>query len=691
MKTDLSKETKKTFFHTKMFLSKTSIAGTVFLEKERGFFYNKNMTCFICFPYKEIEKIQKKKRKELIIFLQNKQPIVLLEKEGLYQRMFFFIKKIFDDSFLKHVKQRKGIDYGPFRMFKIPINEKICFFLNSTISFTENKTKKTKEGILYITPVFICFHKKDFYLTISKFEIEKFYWEKTKIKCILLNKEIYAFFMTEKNVSDIQNFYFKTKNNDFLLNKQKKEHNHINLCLKKTKSFVHSIWKNGIEPEKRENLWFIYSGALYLSQINPEEYSILNTKHDEIITKTKDEIEKDVTRSLPIDCTFVKEETIQKIRRILFSYAVRNPSIGYAQSMNIIVSFLLLTVSEEKTFWILVSICEQIFPFHYTQNLINSMVEQRVLEIYIEKYFPDVFGCLTKMNMDFSIITFAWIVALFTTDLTQKPLLKIFDCLFVSGRDTILVFILSIIKQNQKKVLECQNEEQIVFVFKNYMKTISKETKDAFSLLETFFFTAYNYLIKLDVLQLEETRMWCRHNVLLYLEKNKTINKIKTKIEFIYKKYGLDICKNINLIEFCNISFEMFPFSKEIFFYKKIYEKLSHKNCLFFKKIVNFYTEISKKKIKDFIFFLFMLYSGEKNIISLKNLFELTEVFLWMFSLSNKEAMLLSECAKMLNEFKTKEFHENLTFETFIDIFMKYSIMVNFFSSFLKKFKNICY
>ena len=71
---------------------------------------------------------------------------------------------------------------------------------------------------------------------------------------------------------------------------------------------------------------------------------------------------------------------IDALRRILYAFACKNPSIGYAQSMNLITSVLLLYLAEESAFHVLCKLVEQWFPDHYTKSLVGSVLDQRVFD-----------------------------------------------------------------------------------------------------------------------------------------------------------------------------------------------------------------------------------------------------------------------------------------------------------------------
>lgn len=53
-------------------------------------------------------------------------------------------------------------------------------------------------------------------------------------------------------------------------------------------------------------------------------------------------------------------ESLQMLRRVLFSYSIRNHSVGYCQGMNYICAHIMKNVGEEEDiFWLLAQIVEE--------------------------------------------------------------------------------------------------------------------------------------------------------------------------------------------------------------------------------------------------------------------------------------------------------------------------------------------
>lgn len=121
-----------------------------------------------------------------------------------------------------------------------------------------------------------------------------------------------------------------------------------------------------------------------------------NPGYYEALTKSKifypnpsfQQIELDLKRTYPQQRDKDKmERDIIVLRRFLYAYVLRNPTIGYCQGMNNIASKLLSTMPEEDAFWTFCSAIENILPLDYYSNMLGVLIEQQVLEQLMSNRF----------------------------------------------------------------------------------------------------------------------------------------------------------------------------------------------------------------------------------------------------------------------------------------------------------------
>lgn len=87
----------------------------------------------------------------------------------------------------------------------------------------------------------------------------------------------------------------------------------------------------GLPNRLRGEIWETLSGSLYLRFSNPGVYYRLLKDNAGRISTSTEEIEKDLTRSLPEYAAYQTEQGIAILRRVLTAYSFKNPELGYCQ------------------------------------------------------------------------------------------------------------------------------------------------------------------------------------------------------------------------------------------------------------------------------------------------------------------------------------------------------------------------
>eukprot|EP01113_Clastostelium_recurvatum_P040295 TRINITY_DN6257_c0_g1_i2.p1 TRINITY_DN6257_c0_g1~~TRINITY_DN6257_c0_g1_i2.p1 ORF type:complete len:558 (-),score=138.88 TRINITY_DN6257_c0_g1_i2:12-1685(-) len=153
------------------------------------------------------------------------------------------------------------------------------------------------------------------------------------------------------------------------------------------------------------------------------------------------EIEMDILRTFPNHPFLLVQENRDKLKRVLGAFSLRNPSVGYCQSMNNLCFFFFLVLGaeeEEKVFWCLVLLVEEWFPDYYSKNMVGSQVDQRVFHELMEDTFPLLASRLQAIGVLISAITIEWFLCLFTTTFVASTALIVWDNIFFHGAHVVL-------------------------------------------------------------------------------------------------------------------------------------------------------------------------------------------------------------------------------------------------------------
>ncbi|VVB02689.1 unnamed protein product [Arabis nemorensis] len=163
----------------------------------------------------------------------------------------------------------------------------------------------------------------------------------------------------------------------------------------------------------------------------------LSTDPLAVVEKWKGQIEKDLPRTFP-GHPALDDDGRNALRRLLTAYARHNPSVGYCQAMNFFAALLLLLMPEENAFWSLVGIIDDYFNDYYSEEMIESQVDQRVLEELVRERFPKLVHHLDYLGVQVACVTGPWFLSIFINMLPWESVLRVWDVLLFEGNRVML-------------------------------------------------------------------------------------------------------------------------------------------------------------------------------------------------------------------------------------------------------------
>ena len=255
----------------------------------------------------------------------------------------------------------------------------------------------------------------------------------------------------------------------------------------KTQKQVKFLIRGGVPPELRGKVWWACSGANEkISAALPEEqYKVLITQTDAMTgTSIANDIEKDLMRTFPERINAGNTITVDSLRRVLRAYALRNPEVGYCQSMNYLCALLLFHMSEEQSFWVLAALIEDILPAnYYTPSLLGGRVDQQVFQSCVAWKLPQVYSIFKSTNTLLEPIICPWFLCLFINVLPLSVVCRVWDCMFWEGSTVLFRIGLAMIKSKTKEIIEANDFIKIYSVLKvSNSKTYSFELENRDSL-----------------------------------------------------------------------------------------------------------------------------------------------------------------------------------------------------------------
>ncbi|XP_017773688.1 PREDICTED: small G protein signaling modulator 3 homolog [Nicrophorus vespilloides] len=246
---------------------------------------------------------------------------------------------------------------------------------------------------------------------------------------------------------------------------------------------LRTMVRNGIPHSLRPQLWMRMSGAMQKKQQSELSYKEIVKMSSNDSLMTSKQIEKDLLHTMPTNACFsnINSTGIPRLRRILRGIAWLYPDIGYCQGTGMIAASLLLLLEEEDTFWIMVTIVEDLLPAsYYSSTLIGIQADQRVLRTLIGSYLPAIDETLKNHDIELSLITMHWFLTLFANVVHMKILLRIWDMFFFNGSIVLFQITLGMLKMKEPQMKTLENSAQIF----NALSDIPGDIDDVEKLLE---------------------------------------------------------------------------------------------------------------------------------------------------------------------------------------------------------------
>lgn len=191
--------------------------------------------------------------------------------------------------------------------------------------------------------------------------------------------------------------------------------------------------EHGIPHHLRAVMWLTLTGMALKVDENEYFCAKLLRRNGYVTGPNADAIAADVQRTFPGHPYFSEKDVgIYKLTNVLHALCWRNPLLSYCQSFNFLAAFLLLVLDdEERVFWLLVHIFEQLLPNDfYGETLLGANVEQAVLERLVKLRLPRVAARFTAAGLQVHTLVANWMMSMFVNIFPPATALRMWDYLF---------------------------------------------------------------------------------------------------------------------------------------------------------------------------------------------------------------------------------------------------------------------
>ncbi|KAI9321860.1 rab-GTPase-TBC domain-containing protein [Dichotomocladium elegans] len=246
-----------------------------------------------------------------------------------------------------------------------------------------------------------------------------------------------------------------------------------NLTLIKTQEFSR-LCHVGLPNRLRGEVWEICAGSVYQRLLSQGSYWRILEENKHRTSYSIEEIEKDVTRSLPEYPAYQTSQGIERLRRVLTAYSWKDPELGYCQAMNLVASALLIYMNEEQAFHILDTLCNEMLPGYYSTSMYGAQLDMVIFEHLIEETMPALHQHIQKTGLQISVACLPWFLTLYLNAVPLVYAFRMMDCLFMDGPKILFQIGLPILKLNSERILQVGDDGSFIQILKSYLQSLGE-------------------------------------------------------------------------------------------------------------------------------------------------------------------------------------------------------------------------
>eukprot|EP00808_Paulinella_micropora_P020633 g48.t1 len=238
-----------------------------------------------------------------------------------------------------------------------------------------------------------------------------------------------------------------------------------------------NLLRAGVPADLRGRAWTSVMGVPQAKAKHPYGYYSKLVEISELgdNKQVASEIDKDCQKTFSDNVMFEdgQGEGISMLRRILLAYSVRNPAVGYCQSLNFLVACFLLLMEEEEAFWLLALTVERILNvpnyldpdfcyFYHQKDMMGIRLDQNVFANLVQEKLNKIHTKFEDLHVPLGPLTVNWFLCCFVNVLPINLVFRIWDCMFLDGIKALLRASLTLLKVNEPRILLANSTEQLM-------------------------------------------------------------------------------------------------------------------------------------------------------------------------------------------------------------------------------------
>jgi hypothetical protein len=189
--------------------------------------------------------------------------------------------------------------------------------------------------------------------------------------------------------------------------------------------------RNGIPASVRSRVWQFLAGSNDYRR--PNQFNILVDKPR---TAIYDVIERDIARCYPDHTQFMdKNGQGQKdLSCVLKAYSQYNSHLEYCQGMGRLAGLMLMQMSLEDTFWLLVATIDRYMNGYFTPTLSQLRIDAYIIGQLLKDHQPKLAQHLESNDVLPIMYIAQWFLTAFTMTLPWDSVLRVWDAFYFEGK-----------------------------------------------------------------------------------------------------------------------------------------------------------------------------------------------------------------------------------------------------------------
>ncbi|KAI7905502.1 eukaryotic and archaeal DNA primase, large subunit-domain-containing protein [Cokeromyces recurvatus] len=219
--------------------------------------------------------------------------------------------------------------------------------------------------------------------------------------------------------------------------------------------------QGGIPSSIRGLLWQIISKS--------HDSFDMEIEYKEILKKSTSPFEKqirrDITRTFPQHTYFMQEANRQALFNVAKAYSIFDQEVGYCQGLAFIIGCLLLHMSEEAAFCVLIKLMGKYgLRGHFTPRM--EILHQHMYQFdhVFQQKLPVVHRHVENEGVTPSMYVSQWFITLFAYRCPIELCFRVIDLLLIEGAQVLIQIALALVIRNQEQLLKLKFEALVDFL-----------------------------------------------------------------------------------------------------------------------------------------------------------------------------------------------------------------------------------